>query len=54
MFPMIHYFQNIKIREDILKEHEPKLYNAALRNTAKLFLNSLSGKVIQRNYEEEV
>ena len=38
-----------KDTENIKKFEE--LYNPTLRNTAKLLLNSLSGKVIQKNYD---
>jgi hypothetical protein len=34
------------------KEHRKDLYNGALREVCKLYLNSLSGKVIQRNFEK--
>ena len=36
--------------QDTLKNDKNASYNASLRNMCKLFMNSLSGKVIQRNF----
>jgi len=45
-------FRDAKITQDVYKEHRKDLYNGALREVCKLYLNSLSGKVIQRNFEK--
>lgn len=45
-------FRDAKITQDVYKEHRKDLYNSALREVCKLYLNSLSGKVIQRNFEK--
>ena len=45
-------FRDAKITQDVNKEHRKDLYNGALREVCKLYLNSLSGKVIQRNFEK--
>lgn len=46
-------FMNCKNNQDTLKKSKDEKYNPALRELCKLFSNSLSGKVIQRNFEEE-
>lgn len=48
--PYLEPIKAEKVRQDSL-ENTPA-YNGALRAMAKLFLNSLSGKVIQRNYAD--
>ena len=45
-------FRDAKIIQDVNKEHRKELYNGALREVCKLYLNSLSGKVIQRNFDK--
>jgi len=49
----IQFFKNEKIKQDELKESKDKNYNPALRSICKLYLNSLSGKVIENLHEEE-
>ncbi|MCP3684702.1 MAG: hypothetical protein GY861_18700, partial [bacterium] len=44
-------FKARKIAEDLLKEHHSKLYNSGIRNMCKLFMNSLSGKLLERNHK---
>jgi hypothetical protein len=39
-------FRDAKIIQDVNKDSRKELYNPALREVCKLFLNSLSGKVI--------
>lgn len=49
------YFEKIKeekTKQDLLNKQQDVNYNPALRNIAKLLLNSLSGKFVQRNFEE--
>lgn len=46
-------FRNEKIRQDVYKENDKGKYNAAMREVCKLYLNSLSGKVIQRNFTKQ-
>lgn len=41
-----------KTRQDKLKDTKDKEYNPAMRNITKLLLNSLSGKMVQRNFED--
>ncbi len=43
-------FMNEKIKQDKFKQNGDNQYNGALREFCKLCLNSLSGKVIQRNF----
>jgi len=43
--------KNEKTNQDIYKKKKDDKYNPALRNICKLLLNSLSGKMGQRNYE---
>ena len=40
-----------KTRQDILAKQKSPEYNPAMRNITKLLLNSLSGKMLQRNFE---
>lgn len=50
-----NFFEPIKqekTRQDILKAKKNKEYNPAMRNITKLLLNSLSGKMVQRNFED--
>lgn len=42
-----------KMEQDTLKESGSEEYNPALRETLKLWMNALSGKVIQRVFTEE-
>lgn len=44
-------FMNVKNREDVLKA-KGENYNTSLRELCKLFSNSLSGKVNQKNYDD--
>ncbi|MCP3684060.1 MAG: hypothetical protein GY861_15370, partial [bacterium] len=44
-------FKARKISEDLLKEHHSKLYNPGIRTMCKLFMNSLSGKLLERNHK---
>ncbi|KAJ2878075.1 hypothetical protein H4R27_005960, partial [Coemansia aciculifera] len=51
-----HYFKPLiaeKQKQDVLKESGDKDYNAAIRETSKLLMNSLSGKLAQRLYNTE-
>lgn len=41
-----------KSRQDKLKEDKDPTYNEALRETSKLCMNSLSGKCLQRNFDD--
>ena len=43
---------NEKNKQDKLKKKKDEKYNVALRELCKLFSNCLSGKVIQKNYED--
>ena len=43
---------NEKNKQDKLKKKKDENYNVALRELCKLFSNCLSGKVIQKNYED--
>lgn len=43
---------NEKNNQDLLKATKSDKYNVALRELCKLFSNCLSGKVIQKNYED--
>lgn len=47
----IQPFMNMKNEQDTFKNNNDDKYNPALREVCKLFLNSLSGKVIQRNFQ---
>lgn len=50
------YFEpikNEKKRQDVLKNNKDESYNPAFRSMCKLLLNSLSGKVVQRNFDSE-
>jgi hypothetical protein len=46
------FFKELKKQQDELKEAKSKKYNDAIRQSCKLFMNSLSGKVIQRNFDD--
>lgn len=45
-------FKNMKIKQDSYKDSKSDKYNPALREFCKLIQNSLSGKVIQRNFRD--
>jgi hypothetical protein len=47
MFDFILQFMSMKNEQDRLSNENPELYNPALRETLKLLMNSLSGKVIE-------
>jgi hypothetical protein len=47
LFKCVLYFKQIKEEQDKYKNNKDSRYNPVLRQMAKLFLNSLSGKVIQ-------
>jgi hypothetical protein len=47
LFEFILEFMMKKNEQDINKKTKPELYNSALRETLKLLMNSLSGKVIE-------
>ena len=47
LFEFILEFMKKKNEQDINKKEKPELYNSALRETYKLLMNSLSGKVIE-------
>jgi hypothetical protein len=47
MFNFLLDIMTYKNKEDTLKDSNDKKYNPALRNTTKLLINSLSGKVIE-------
>ena len=47
LFEFILEFMMKKNEQDINKKEKPELYNSALRETLKLLMNSLSGKVIE-------
>lgn len=50
------YFEpikNEKTRQDMLSKNKSDEYNPALRNITKLLLNSLSGKMVQRNFTDK-
>lgn len=55
VFSSQRIFKNQKILQDVLKDSKDevlhKQYNESMRNVCKLYLNSLSGKVIQRNFD---
>ncbi|KAJ2085193.1 hypothetical protein IW138_006455 [Coemansia sp. RSA 986] len=51
------YFEPLvreKMKQDELKEREDDSYNPAVRELCKLLMNSLSGKLIQRDYDDVV
>jgi hypothetical protein len=50
LFACLNVFKDEKIRQDCYKSINSLSYNVAMREVCKLYLNSLSGKVIQRNY----
>lgn len=43
----------LKQDQDVFKERDDPRYNPALREAAKLMLNSLSGKMLQRNFNRD-
>lgn len=43
----------LKQEQDVFKENNDSNYNPAMREAAKLMLNSLSGKMLQRNFNRE-
>ena len=43
-----------KTQQDVWKDQKDVKYNAALREIIKLYLNSLSGKVGQREYVKDI
>lgn len=54
LFGHMQAFKDMKIEQDIRKENKLPGYKPALREVCKLYLNSVSGKVIQRNFDEMV
>lgn len=52
--PHLNPIKDEKTRQDILAKLKDDQYNPALRNIAKLLLNSLSGKTIQRNFDTAI
>lgn len=52
LFGHLQAFKDMKIEQDIRKENKLPGYAPALREVCKLYLNSTSGKVIQRNFDE--
>ena len=42
-----------KIRQDNLKKNNDVRYNVGIRTMCKLFMNALSGKLLQRNFDTE-
>ncbi|NOQ50526.1 MAG: hypothetical protein GQ557_02575, partial [Mycoplasmataceae bacterium] len=55
--PFKNYIDNlikIKSGQDVLKMNNSPDYNQALRETCKLCMNSISGKVIQRNFSDVI
>jgi len=53
IFDYLKDLETEKNRQDILKNEDEKHYNESLREMCKLFSNSLSGKVIQRNFDDD-
>ena len=54
LFRFILDFMLMKNEQDIYKSSAPEKYNSALRETLKLIMNSLSGKVIEGLHTEKV
>lgn len=54
MFDCLEEIKQAKSRQDFLKKTSSPEYNPALRQIYKLLLNSLSGKVSQRNYNSKI
>ena len=46
-------FMKEKIRQDNLKKNNDVRYNVGIRTMCKLFMNALSGKLLQRNFDTE-
>ena len=53
LFEFILEFMMKKNEQDINKKTKPELYNSALRETLKILMNSLSGKVIEGLHTEK-
>lgn len=53
LFNIILNFKKLKQDQDNFKINDPKKYNEAARQTYKIFLNSLSGKVIEGLHMEQ-
>jgi hypothetical protein len=53
MFDFILQFMGVKNHQDTLKANKDPEYNSALRETTKLMMNSLSGKVIEGLHTEK-
>jgi len=52
LFGHMRAFKDMKIEQDIRKENKLPGYACAQREVCKLYLNAVSGKVIQRNFDE--
>ena len=53
MFDFLLHFMKAKNEQDTLKSNKDEKYNPALRETLKLLMNSLSGKVIEGLHTEK-
>jgi hypothetical protein len=53
MFKFLLDFMSAKNQQDTLKKNKDNAYNSALRETLKLLMNSLSGKVIEGLHTEK-
>lgn len=53
LFKFILSFMKMKNEQDDFKKSKPELYNSALRETLKLMMNSVSGKVIEGLHTEK-
>jgi hypothetical protein len=53
MFGFLLDFMSVKNHQDTLKQSKDEKYNPALRETLKLLMNSLSGKVIEGLHNEK-
>jgi hypothetical protein len=53
IFAHIEQMKQVKLQQDGYKKSGDSRYNPALRECTKLFLNSLSGKLIQRVYKKQ-
>lgn len=54
LFPHMELFKQIKQEQDEFKDTNNPKYNVALWETAKLFLNSFTGKLLEKSHEDEV
>jgi hypothetical protein len=52
LFPHMQKFKKIKQEQDKIKE--TPAYNAALREMAKLYLNSFTGKLLEQPHCDEI